>query len=54
LLEKWCFLMSLIVLLVTGVALALAPAVPAVIAILRARRKDIPAVVRAIGGWWWK
>jgi hypothetical protein len=40
--------------LVVAVPLALARAVPAVIALCRADRKDIPAVVRAMARWWRK
>jgi hypothetical protein len=40
--------------LIVAVPLALARAVPAVIALCRADRKDIPAVVRAMARWWRK
>jgi hypothetical protein len=44
---------SLVVVLL-GVAALLIRAVPAVIALIRADRKDIPAIVRAMARWWRK
>jgi hypothetical protein len=45
---------SLILIAVAAVALALARAVPAIIALCRADQKDIPKIVSAMASWWRK